>query len=84
MSLREIGEFGFINQISKGCLIRPQRVVKAIGDDAAAFRTPVDNIGLVTTDLLVERIHLVEAFLLRAPSPGAKGCFPIDFSVYCF
>ena len=59
MSLREIGEFGFINQISKGCLIRPQRVVKAIGDDAAAFRTPVDNIGLVTTDLLVERIHFL-------------------------
>ena len=59
MSLRDIGEFGFINQISKGCLIRPRRVVKAIGDDAAAFKTPAHQIGLVTTDLLVERIHFL-------------------------
>ena len=59
MSLHDIGEFGFINRISKGCLIRPQRVVKAIGDDAAAFKTPADHIGLVTTDLLVERIHFL-------------------------
>jgi thiamine-monophosphate kinase len=59
MSLRDIGEFGFIDQIRKGCLIRPQHVVKAIGDDAAAFETPADRIGLVTTDMLVDRVHFL-------------------------
>lgn len=59
MSLRDIGEFGFIDQIRKGCLIRPQSVVKAIGDDAAAFETPADHIALVTTDMLVDRVHFL-------------------------
>lgn len=59
MSLRQIGEFGFINQIRKGCLIRPDRVVKAIGDDAAAFEATADRISLVTTDMLVERVHFL-------------------------
>lgn len=62
MRLKEIGEFGFIRRISRGCLIRPQNILKAIGDDAAAFTTNSDEVVLVTTDLLVERIH----FLRRA------------------
>lgn len=61
MSLRELGEFGFINQIRKGCLIRPERVVKAIGDDAAAFEATADRISLMTTDMLVERVHFLRA-----------------------
>jgi thiamine-monophosphate kinase len=59
MSLKEIGEFGFIKKISRGCLIRPDRVIKGIGDDAAAFMTDPDYLTLVTTDLLVERIHFL-------------------------
>jgi thiamine-monophosphate kinase len=59
MTLREIGEFGFIRRISRGCLIRPERVIKAIGDDAAAFTTDPGQIALITTDLLVERIHFL-------------------------
>jgi thiamine-monophosphate kinase len=64
MKLRDIGEFGFIEKISHGCLIRPGNIVKAIGDDAAAFTTDSNQITLVTTDLLVERIH----FLRKATS----------------
>ncbi len=64
MKLRDIGEFGFIEKISHGCLIRPDNIVKAIGDDAAAFTTDPNQITLVTTDLLVERIH----FLRKATS----------------
>jgi len=56
-SLKEIGEFGFIKKISRGCLIRRDAVVKAIGDDAAAFETAAGELTLVTTDLLVERVH---------------------------
>ena len=59
MRLKDIGEFGFIKKISRGCLIRPQNIVKAIGDDAAAFRSDPDRLSLITTDLLVERIHFL-------------------------
>jgi len=59
MNLKEIGEFGFIKKISRGCLIRPDNVIKAIGDDAAAFMTDPDRLTLITTDLLVERIHFL-------------------------
>src|SRR5512135_2311268 len=59
MKLKEIGEFGFIKRISRGCLIRPEGVIRGIGDDAAAFRTDSRLVSLVTTDLLVERIHFL-------------------------
>ena len=59
MSLKEIGEFGFIKKISRGCLIRPDNIIKAIGDDAAAFMTEPEQLALITTDLLVERIHFL-------------------------
>ena len=59
MSLKEIGEFGFIKKISRGCLIRPDNIMKAIGDDAAAFMTEPEQLCLITTDLLVERIHFL-------------------------
>ena len=38
MSLKDIGEFGFIRRIRNGGLVRPEGVVLGIGDDAAAFR----------------------------------------------
>lgn len=59
MTLKEIGEFGFIKKISRGCLIRPGNIVKAIGDDAAAFTTEPNQLSLITTDLLVERVHFL-------------------------
>jgi thiamine-monophosphate kinase len=59
MSLKEIGEFGFIKNISRGCLIRPDNIIKAIGDDAAAFIPEPEQLTLITTDLLVERIHFL-------------------------
>jgi len=59
MNLKEIGEFGFIKKISRGCLIRPDTIVKGIGDDAAAFITEPGYLTLITTDLLVERIHFL-------------------------
>jgi thiamine-monophosphate kinase len=34
-------------------------VERAIGDDAAAFHVPSDELTLVTTDLLVERVHFL-------------------------
>jgi thiamine-monophosphate kinase len=59
--LEEIGEFGFIRRISHGCLVREKDVVKAIGDDAAAFIPAAGELTLVTTDLLVERVHFLRS-----------------------
>jgi len=59
MDLKSIGEFGFIKRISRGCLINPKNVVRAIGDDAAAFRSHEGRVTLVTTDLLLERVHFL-------------------------
>ena len=59
MKLKDIGEFGFIEKISQGCLIRPDNIIQAIGDDAAAFYTDAGLVSLVTTDLLVERVHFL-------------------------
>jgi thiamine-monophosphate kinase len=59
MTLNEIGEFGFIRKISRGCIFRKDGVVRAIGDDAAVVAVQPDRLSLVTTDLLVERIHFL-------------------------
>lgn len=61
MELKEIGEFGFIRRISRGCLIREKGVIKGIGDDAAVFSSPTGELTLVTTDLLIERVHFVRS-----------------------
>ena len=59
MELNQIGEFEFIKNISRGCVIRPDNVIRAIGDDAAAFTVTPDQVSLITTDLLVEQIHFI-------------------------
>jgi thiamine-monophosphate kinase len=64
MNLRDIGEFGFIDRMARGSVVKPERVIKAIGDDAAAYRIPAGEVALLTTDLLIERIH----FLRKATS----------------
>jgi thiamine-monophosphate kinase len=59
LKLKDIGEFGFIDRIKAGCLIREDGVVKAIGDDCAVFRTSGNLVSLFTTDMLVENIHFL-------------------------
>jgi len=59
MELKDIGEFGLIARFGRGCVVRPEGVVKSIGDDAAGFMPPAGEVMLVTTDLLVERIHFL-------------------------
>ncbi|MBN2062543.1 MAG: thiamine-phosphate kinase [Deltaproteobacteria bacterium] len=59
MKLKQIGEFGFINRIMRGCLIRESGIIKSIGDDSAVFSIPENEVILVTTDLLIEGVHFI-------------------------
>ncbi|MGB9616829.1 MAG: thiamine-phosphate kinase [Desulfomonilaceae bacterium] len=57
MKLSDIGEFGFIDRIAPLGLIRPRNVIRGIGDDCAVVRIDEETCLLVTTDLLIERVH---------------------------
>jgi thiamine-monophosphate kinase len=69
MKLNDLGEFGFIDRIKTGCLIREKNIIKAIGDDCCVFRTSGDLVTLLTTDMLVENIH----FIRNAMPPFSLG-----------
>ena len=55
-NVNELGEFGLIDHLTKGTIIKNRSTIKGIGDDAAV----IDNNGfqtVVSTDVLVEGIH---------------------------
>jgi thiamine-monophosphate kinase len=59
MKLSELGEFAFIDRITPGCQAADQsRVRRGIGDDAAVIECGSDLL-LVTTDMLIERVHFL-------------------------
>ncbi len=57
MKLKDIGEFRFIDRIRPETLVRPERVIKGIGDDCSVCRSSSDRVLLLTTDLLVGGVH---------------------------
>ena len=69
MKLKDIGEFGFIERIKDGCLIRDENVISGIGDDCCVFKTSTELVSLLTTDMLVEQVH----FLLEVIPPYQLG-----------
>lgn len=56
MNLAELGEFGFIDRISRN-VAAGAGVRLGIGDDCAALDHPAGELLLTTTDLLIEQIH---------------------------
>ncbi len=71
MLLRDLGEFGFIGRISALCKIHGSDVIRGIGDDCAIIKiSPHENL-LITTDIMVERVHF-QINLQTARSIGAK------------
>lgn len=60
MNLKDIGEFGFIRRITPDCIYNPENVIRAIGDDAAVFAINKNECVVLTTDLLVERVHFIK------------------------
>ena len=57
MKINDLGEFGFIDRIKKGCLNRKNGVIAGIGDDCAVFRVSDGMVVLLTTDMLIEDVH---------------------------
>jgi thiamine-monophosphate kinase len=57
MKLGQIGEFGLIDRLKEKVFRPDQKVVTGIGDDAAAVRVSSQELLLLTTDVLVERVH---------------------------
>jgi len=62
LRLSDIGEFGFIDRITPFGLIRPENIVQGIGDDCAVIALDGGQCLLVTTDLLVEKIHFLRSW----------------------
>ena len=57
MRIEDLGEFGFIDRIKKGCISRESGVIAGIGDDCAVLKSPDGSAILLTTDMLVEGVH---------------------------
>ncbi len=57
MELKQLGEFSLIDKIKENTIHHSESVVIGIGDDAAALKPTVEQLQLVTTDMLVEGIH---------------------------
>lgn len=56
MKLRDLGEFGFIDRLSR--TVNPQAGVRlGIGDDAAVTEPQAGSVTLTSTDMLVEGVH---------------------------
>ncbi|MCK9612653.1 MAG: thiamine-phosphate kinase [Bacteroidales bacterium] len=54
--LSELGEFGLIHRLTSGIKIHNSNTLKGVGDDAAVIEN-IDLLTLVSTDLLVEKVH---------------------------
>ena len=59
--ISELGEFALIDHLTKTLEIKNKSSVKGVGDDTAVIDIK-DNFQLVTTDLLVEKVHFDLAY----------------------
>ncbi len=59
MKLKDLGEFGFIERIKVDALVRTYEGLIGIGDDCAIFKISNGMSALLTTDMMVERVHFL-------------------------
>ena len=57
MKLEQLGEFALIDRIKQDTINKADSVVIGIGDDAAVLKPTPQLLQLVTTDMLVEKVH---------------------------
>ncbi len=89
MKIKELGEFGLIERITR--LLPPYSwdVVVGVGDDVAVLNTPQDHYLLLTCDIQVEGSHFLpdtpprllgrKAAAVNLSDIGAKGGEPLHF-----
>ncbi len=78
-TLKQLGEFNFINAIAKGC-ISHKSVVKGIGDDAAVVRLEKNLFLLFTADMLIEDVHFKRDQLPQSIGHKAVACSLSDIA----
>lgn len=61
--ISRLGEFGFIEQMTKNFEVSNPGVLKGVGDDAAVYATSDTEVQLLSTDLLVEGVHFDLAYV---------------------
>ncbi|MBS4023346.1 MAG: thiamine-phosphate kinase [Dethiobacter sp.] len=59
MQLKDVGEFGLINHLTRNLRSYDSSVVLGIGDDAAAFKVTEGSYVLVSCDMLIEGRHFI-------------------------
>ncbi len=55
--LSKLGEFGLIDKLTSDLEIQHPNSLLGVGDDAAVFAISDDEVGLISTDMLVEGVH---------------------------
>lgn len=55
--LESVGEFGLIEELTKGFKNKRDTTIYGVGDDAAVIEKDKENVTLVSTDSLLEGIH---------------------------
>lgn len=78
-TLKQLGEFNFINAIAKGC-INDKSVLKGIGDDAAVVKIAKNSLLLFTSDMLIEDVHFTRKQLPEAIGHKAISCSLSDIA----
>jgi thiamine-monophosphate kinase len=69
MKVKDIGEFGFIDRVREGSVVRRKGLIRGIGDDCCVFASSRGLLTLFTTDMLVQEVH----FLLDLTPPYKLG-----------
>ncbi len=88
-NLSEIGEFGFIERVTRQVIFRPEGVIQAVGDDASVFEPRTGMVLLITTDMLVEGVHFTlettsfrllgrKSLAVNLSDMAAMGAEPLD------
>jgi len=92
VKLSDLGEFGFINRISRRYPAKRASVLKGIGDDAAVLALSENSVVLLSTDQLIEGYHFRldmtngwelgwKALAVNLSDIAAMGGAPVGFTV---